>query len=159
MSNHNVAFEVNGKPYSLHISDDRSLLDVLREDLGLTGTKKGCDKGDCGACTVLLNGRPVNACLLLAVQADSQKITTIEGIAHEDKLDPIQTAFIEKGAVQCGFCTPGMILTAKSLLEENPRPTRNEIQKGISGNLCRCTGYVQIIDAIQAASEAKEKDA
>ena len=159
MSNHNVAFEVNGKPFSLQVSDDRSLLDVLREDLGLTGTKKGCDKGDCGACTVLLNGRPVNACLLLAVQADSQKVITIEGIAHEDKLDPIQTAFIEKGAVQCGFCTPGMILTAKSLLEENPRPTRDEIQKGISGNLCRCTGYVQIIDAIQAASEAKEKDA
>jgi len=159
MSNHNVVLDVNGKPYSLQVSDDRSLLDVLREDLGLTGTKKGCDKGDCGACTVLLNGSAVNACLVLAVQADGQEIITIEGLAHGDKLDPIQTAFIEKGAVQCGFCTPGMILTAKSLLEENPRPTRNEIQKGISGNLCRCTGYVQIIDAIQAASEAKEKDA
>jgi len=143
---------VNGKRYSLEVESDRSLLDVVREDLNLTGIKKGCDKGDCGACTVLLNGKPVNSCLVLAVQADGKEITSIEGVAHNGKLDPIQKAFIKHGAVQCGFCTPGMILTAWALLRENREPTREEIQKAISGNLCRCTGYVQIIDAIQSAA-------
>lgn len=143
---------VNGKRYSLEVESDRSLLDVVREDLNLTGIKKGCDKGDCGACTVLLNGKPVNSCMVLAVQADGKEITTIEGVARDGKLDPIQVAFIKHGAVQCGFCTPGMILTAWALLRENREPMREEIQKAISGNLCRCTGYVQIIDAIQSAA-------
>lgn len=152
MSHHNIDLMVNGKRYSLEVESDRSLLDVIREDLNLTGIKKGCDKADCGACTVLLNGKPVNSCMVLAVQADGKEITTIEGVARDGKLDPIQEAFIKHGAVQCGFCTPGMILTAWALLRENREPTREEIQKAISGNLCRCTGYVQIIDAIQSAA-------
>lgn len=152
MSHHNIDLMVNGKRYSLEVESDRSLLDVVREDLNLTGIKKGCDKGDCGACTVLLNGKPVNSCVVLAVQADGKEITTIEGVARDGKLDPIQEAFIKHGAVQCGFCTPGMVLTAWALLRENREPTREEIQKAISGNLCRCTGYVQIIDAIQSAA-------
>ncbi len=152
MSHHNIYLMVNGKRYSLEVESDRSLLDVVREDLNLTGIKKGCDKGDCGACTVLLNGKPVNSCMVLAVQADGKEITTIEGVARDGKLDPIQVAFIKHGAVQCGFCTPGMILTAWALLRENREPMREEIQKAISGNLCRCTGYVQIIDAIQSAA-------
>ena len=152
MSHHSIDLMVNGKRYSLEVESDRSLLDVVREDLNLTGIKKGCDKGDCGACTVLLDGKPVNSCLVLAVQADGKEITTIEGVARDGKLDPIQEAFIKHGAVQCGFCTPGMILAARALLQENPQPTREEIQKAISGNLCRCTGYIQIIDAIQSAA-------
>lgn len=152
MSHHSIDLMVNGKRYSLKVESDRSLLDVVREDLNLTGIKKGCDKGDCGACTVLLDGKPVNSCLVLAVQADGKEITTIEGVARDGKLDPIQEAFIKHGAVQCGFCTPGMILAARALLQENPQPTREEIQKAISGNLCRCTGYIQIIDAIQSAA-------
>lgn len=158
MSLHKIDLVVNGEHYSLEVESDRSLLNLLREDLNLTGTKKGCDKGDCGACTVLLNGKPVNSCLILAVQADSQKVTTIEGMAADDKLNPIQEAFIKHGAVQCGFCTPGMILTAAALLQENPRPTREEIQKAISGNLCRCTGYVQIIDAIQSLAQSSSTE-
>jgi len=159
MSRHNVVIRINGKACSLEVRSDQSLLDVIRNELDLTGTKKGCDRGDCGACTVLLDGVPVNACLLLAVQADGHEVLTIEGLARGEVLDPLQAAFIEHGAVQCGFCTPGMILTSKALLNGNPHPGREEIQRGISGNLCRCTGYVQIIDAIQAVSGAKGKDA
>jgi carbon-monoxide dehydrogenase small subunit len=150
MARHNIVLTVNGERRSLEVEAHRSLLDVIREDLELTGTKRGCDSGDCGACTVLLNGRPVNACLILAVQADGQDVSTIEGVALGDELHPIQEAFIEHGAVQCGFCTPAMIMTAKVLLEETPQPTKEEIRKAISGTLCRCTGYVQIIDAIQS---------
>jgi len=158
MSQHSIQLTVNGKTCSLEVESDRSLLEMIREDLNLTGTKRGCDKGDCGACTVLLNGRPVNSCLVLAVQADGQEVTTIEGLAVDGKLDPVQKAFIKHGAVQCGFCTPGMVLTARSLLREKQHPTRHEIKKAISGNICRCTGYVQIIDAIESVDQSGEKD-
>ncbi len=144
---------VNDEAYCLEIKPNRVLLDVLREDLGLTGTKKGCGLGKCGACTVLLDGRPVHSCLLLAVQADQAKITTIEGIAGE-KPHPLQEAFVAKGAIQCGFCTPGMINTAKALLDTNPDPDETEIKLAIAGNLCRCTGYNQIISAIQVCTQS-----
>ena len=157
MSFHYVKLIVNGKEYSLHVSSDRSLLDVIREDLELTGTKRGCDKGDCAACTVLVNGDPINSCLLLAVQADGKEITTIEGVAQGEKLNPVQEAFIKHGAVQCGYCTPGMILTSIAFLRRNVNPSREEIQRAISGNLCRCTGYVQIIDAVESVAHARQK--
>lgn len=150
MSRHNILLNINGETTPLEVESDRSLLDVIREDLKLKGTKKGCDKGDCGACTVLLNGKPVNACLVLAVQADGMAVSTIEGLAPEAGLHPLQAAFIEHGAVQCGFCTPAMIMTATALIKENPQPSRDEIKQAISGTLCRCTGYVQIMDAIQS---------
>jgi aerobic carbon-monoxide dehydrogenase small subunit len=143
---------VNGIRHQIESAADRSLLDVLRDDLGLTGTKKGCDAGDCGACTVLLDGAPVNACLVLAVQADGRKVLTIEGVAIDGRLHPLQEAFVAHGAVQCGFCTPGMVLSAIALLDETPRPSRAEIQEAIAGNLCRCTGYVQIVDAVEAVA-------
>ena len=156
MSRHNIVLSVNGEHISLEVESDRSLLDVIREDLKLTGTKRGCDTGDCGACTVLLNGKPVNSCLVLAVQADGQDVSTIEGVALDDELHPIQEAFVEHGAVQCGYCTPAMIMTAKVLIEETPQPTREEIKKAISGTLCRCTGYAQIIDAIQSCGRSSK---
>ncbi len=143
---------VNGRRHCIEVAPDRSLLDVLRDDLGFTGTKKGCDAGDCGACTVLLDGEPVNACLVLAGQSDGREVLTIEGVATDGRLHPLQEAFIAHGAVQCGFCTPGMVLSAVALLDETPHPSRAEIQEAIAGNLCRCTGYVQIIDAIEAAA-------
>jgi len=152
MSLHNISLKVNGKKYSLKVESDQSLLELLREDLNLTGTKRGCEKGDCGACTVLLNGEPINSCLLLAVQADGQEVTTIEGVAKGSELHPVQEAFIRHGAVQCGYCTPGMILTAVALLRGNPHPGTEEIRRAISGNLCRCTGYIQIIEAIKSAA-------
>ncbi len=139
---------VNGKKEELHINPNRTLLSVLREELGLTGAKHGCDNGECGACTVLLDGKPVCSCLKLAVAADGHQITTIEGLSNDGNLDPIQQAFIDNGAIECGFCTPGMILTAKALLDENPDPTEYEVRDYIKGNLCRCTGYVKIVDAI-----------
>ena len=130
----------------------KTLQEVLREDLGLFGTKKGCDTGDCGACTVLMDGKSTLSCLLLAVEAEGKEITTIEGLAQQGELHPVQEAFIENGAIQCGFCTPGMILTAKALLDERPEPDEEEIRLGISGNLCRCTGYTKIVAAIRAAA-------
>lgn len=144
---------VNEEEYHLEVKPNRVLLDVLREDIGLTGTKKGCGLGKCGACTVLLDGRPVHSCLLLAVQADGGRITTIEGIAKEEP-HLLQTAFVEKGAVQCGFCTPGMINAAKALLDTNPDPDEAEIKLAIAGNLCRCTGYNQIVSAIQSCTSS-----
>lgn len=156
MSRHNIVLKVNGESYSLEVEPDQSLLEALRENLNLTGTKRGCDKGDCGACTVLLNGMPVNSCLILAVQADGQEVTTIEGVARGDELDPVQEAFVKHGAVQCGFCTPGMVLTSVALLRENLHPEKEEIKHAISGNLCRCTGYVQIIDAIQSVARTSK---
>jgi aerobic carbon-monoxide dehydrogenase small subunit len=148
-----INITVNGEEYHLEVKPNRVLLDVLREDLGLTGTKKGCGLGKCGACTILLDGRPVHSCLLLAAQADRKQITTIEGIATEEP-HPLQTAFVAKGAVQCGFCTPGMINTAKALLDGNPDPDEAEIKLAIAGNLCRCTGYNQIVSAIQSCSRS-----
>jgi carbon-monoxide dehydrogenase small subunit len=146
-----IHITVNGEGYRLAVKPNRVLLDVLREDLGLTGTKKGCGVGKCGACTVLLDGRPVHSCLLLAVQADGMEITTIEGIAGEQP-HPLQEAFVEKGAIQCGYCTPGLINTAKALLDIDPDPNEHEIKLAIAGNLCRCTGYNQIVEAIQACT-------
>lgn len=143
---------VNDQDYELFLTSNRTLLDVLREDLGLTGTKRGCDSGECGTCTVLLDGMPILACLTLAFEVDGRKIQTIEGIAKVGQLHPVQKAFVESGAIQCGFCTPGMVLSALALLNDNPTPTEEEIKKGISGNLCRCTGYVKIIRAINLAA-------
>lgn len=147
---HKIFLNVNGRSHSLEIDSQRTLLEVLRVDLGLTGTKEGCGMGDCGTCTVLWNGKPVNSCLILAVEADGQKVETIEGVAVDGKLHPIQQAFIDHGGVQCGFCTPGMILSSKALLESNPRPTELEVRTAIAGNLCRCTGYDKIVKAIMS---------
>ena len=148
-----INISVNGEAYSLEVKPNRVLLDVLREDIGFTGTKKGCGLGKCGACTVLLDGRPVHSCLILAPQVDGKEITTIEGIAGEEP-HVLQHAFVEKGAVQCGFCTPGMINTAKALLDTNPDPDEAEIKLAIAGNLCRCTGYNQIVSAVQACTQS-----
>lgn len=152
MSLINLSFKINRVIRNVEVEEDKTLLYVLRDDLGLTGTKEGCGDGDCGACTVIIEGKAVNSCLTLAVQANGKEITTIEGVGGEDDLDPIQQAFIDKGAVQCGYCTPGMILTAKSLLDKNSEPTEEEIRQGISGNICRCTGYHNIVSAIKSAS-------
>ena len=149
----NIQLTVNGDSVEAAVEPNRTLIQLLREDLGLTGTKHGCGLGDCGACTVLLDGKPVNSCLVLAVQANGSEVLTIEGLAENGKLHPVQQAFVDRGAIQCGFCTPGMILSATALLEENPKPTEKEIRTAISGNLCRCTGYQKIVEAIQDASE------
>ncbi len=143
---------INDRPVELLIPPNRRLLDLLREDLDLTGVKEGCGEGECGACTVLLDGRPVNSCLVLAPEASGRKITTIEGLASAGRLHPLQEAFLEAGAVQCGYCTPGMILAAKALLEENPDPDEQTVKTAISGNLCRCTGYVKIVRAVRLAA-------
>jgi carbon-monoxide dehydrogenase small subunit len=147
-----ILLVVNGKEHQVTCDEARTLLEVLRDELGLTGTKKGCDEGDCGVCTVLMDGRPVNACLVLAVHAENHPIVTIEGLKKDDTLHPLQQAFVEEGAVQCGFCTPGMILSAKALLDVNPSPGEREIREALSGNLCRCTGYVRIVKAVQTAA-------
>ena len=144
---------VNGRRYKLSVDPLRTLLEVLREDLGFTGVKVGCEKGECGACTVLLNGKPVNSCLILAVEADGSSILTIEGLSKDGVLHPLQEAFIKHGAVQCGYCTPGMILSAKVLLDENPNPSELDVREAISGNLCRCTGYAKIVKAILDAAK------
>ena len=149
-----IVIEVNGILHRLRVKTTALLLEVLREDLGLKGTKRGCDQGQCGSCTVLLDGRPVLSCILLAVQADGKKITTIEGIAAEDRLHPLQEAFVEEGAVQCGFCTSGMILSAKALLDQKVHPADDEIRQAVSGNLCRCTGYAKIVRAVKRAARA-----
>ena len=145
-----ISCRVNGIAVQKEISSDLRLIDFLREHLQLTGVKEGCGEGECGACTILLNGEPVNSCLILAVQVEGSEIITIEGLAENGELNPLQQAFIDYGAVQCGFCTPGMILSAKALLDKNPHPTEEEIRRAISGNLCRCTGYQAIVDAVQA---------
>lgn len=150
-----IQLTVNGEHAEVAVAPNRTLLQVLREDLGLTGTKHGCGLGDCGACTVILDGKPVNSCLVLAVQANGSEVLTIEGLAENGKLHPLQQAFVDKGAIQCGFCTPGMILSAKALLDENPKPTEGQIRMAISGNLCRCTGYQKIVEAIQAAAHSE----
>jgi len=148
-----LTFTVNGILREVAVAPADTLVEVLRRELRLTGTKVGCGEGDCGACTVLLDGRAVNACLVLALQAAGHEVTTIEGLAGRDGLHPLQQAFVDHGAVQCGFCTPGMLLSAKALLDETPRPTELQIRTALSGNLCRCTGYQKIVEAVQDASE------
>ncbi len=149
-----ILIAVNGTDYELAVDHHRTLVEVLREDLNLTGTKLGCGSGSCGACSVSVDGKIVNSCLTLAPEIDGKEIMTVEGLQEsEEELHPIQEAFVEKGAIQCGFCTPGMEMSAHNLLQNNPDPTREEIKEGISGNLCRCTGYYKIIDAIHAAAE------
>lgn len=147
-----IELNVNGNSYEAVISPQDLLIDVLRRKLDLTGTKKGCGQGDCGTCTVLIDGRRALACLTLAIACEGRRILTIEGMEQHGALHPIQQAFIDKGAIQCGYCTPGMVLSAKALLDENPDPSEHEIKLGISGNLCRCTGYVKIVDAVRDAA-------
>ncbi|MBM6825112.1 (2Fe-2S)-binding protein [Veillonella magna] len=150
-----MAVYVNGKEYEITCAPTMRLVDFLREELGLTGTKEGCGEGECGACTVLLEGNAVASCLVLVGQVDGKSIITVEGLAEDNQLSALQQAFVDKGAIQCGFCTPGMLLSAKALLDQNPTPTRDEISVAIEGNLCRCTGYVKIIDAIEAVSRGE----
>lgn len=148
-----ITLNINGHDFDLAVSPRDLLVDVIRKKVGLTGTKKGCGQGDCGACTVLMDGHPVLSCITLAVASQGKKIQTIEGLSEGEKLHPIQESFVEQGAVQCGYCTPGMILSAKALLDRNPDPSEEEIKQGIAGNLCRCTGYKKIVKAISAAAE------
>jgi len=148
-----VNITVNGDPYTVIVKANTLLVNVLRDQLDLTGTKKGCELGDCGSCTVLLDDKPVNSCTVLAVEVDGRGITTIEGVAQSEKLDKIQESFVNNAAIQCGYCTPGMVLSAKALLARNPKPTEQEVREAISGNLCRCTGYVNIVKAVLEATE------
>ncbi|MDO9535785.1 MAG: (2Fe-2S)-binding protein [Bacillota bacterium] len=143
-----VCFSLNGEKQVVEVDPSRTLLDVIRTDLSLTGTKKGCGDGDCGGCTVLIDGVPYNSCLVLIAKVEGKEVTTIEGLEKNGQMHPIQEAFVNHGAIQCGFCTPGMIMSAKYILDKNPKPTENEIRQGISGNLCRCTGYQKIVEAI-----------
>ena len=148
-----LKLNVNGEEFEVLTEVHKTLLEVLREDLGLTGTKRGCDLGTCGACTVLVEGKPYLSCLTLAVDVQGKKIVTIEGLAQDGEPHPLQKAFVQKGAIQCGFCTPGMILTAKAFLDENADPSEEEVKQAISGNICRCTGYVKIVEAILSVAE------
>lgn len=150
---HSITVTVNGAEERLDVPSNMTLLQMLRERLALTGTKNGCEAGECGACTVLLNGEPVNACMLLAAEVDGSVILTVEGLAPKGQLSPLQEAFVEHNAIQCGFCTPGMLMAAHALLQRNPRPSEDEIKEALVGNLCRCTGYVRIIKAIQTAAD------
>jgi carbon-monoxide dehydrogenase small subunit len=148
-----IELKVNGELFRIKVETHRTLLEVLRETLGLTGTKEMCNKGDCGGCTVMIDGKPVLSCLTLAIEAQGKDILTIEGLAKGYQLHPIQQAFVDHGAIQCGYCSPGFIMSAKALLDRNPHPTEDEIKEGISNHICRCTGYIQIVEAIQAAAE------
>ena len=150
---HPIRLTVNAEPYDLLVEPFASLLDTLRDGLQLTGTKKGCDEGDCGACTVILDGTVVTSCLVMAASANGRDVLTVEGLAREGKLHPVQQAFLEEGGVQCGFCTPGLIMTAVGYLKENPNPTQEDARYAIGGNLCRCTGYTRVIKAILSAAE------
>lgn len=152
-----ITLDINNEEYEVAVEPNQTLLDTLRYQLGMTGTKKGCEVGDCGACTVIMDGVTVNSCLVLAMQAEGRKITTIEGLETKEGMHPLQTAFVEKGAIQCGFCTSGMILSAKVLLDGNPEPTEEEIRRGIAGNLCRCTGYQKIVEAVQSAADGMKE--
>lgn len=146
-----LEFVLNGEAVSVELPPDRRVVDLMREDLGMTGVKEGCGAGECGACTILVDGESRLSCLMLAAQLQGCHVTTVEGLARNGRLHPVQEAFVEYGAVQCGFCTPGMVLSAVHLLDRNPRPSRHEIREGLAGNLCRCTGYVKIVDAVEAA--------
>lgn len=151
MAHHTITLTVNGSPEVVTVPSHMTLLEMIREELALTGTKNGCASGECGACTVMLNGEPVNSCMVLAVEADGASVTTVEGLAHDHQLDPLQEAFAESGAVQCGFCTPGMLISSKALLLRTPDPSDDEIREALVGNLCRCTGYVRIVDGVKQA--------
>ena len=151
-----IELRINDESYDLAVESQRTLLEVLREDLGLTGTREACGTGECGACTVLIDGKPILSCLTLAIEVQGKEIVTIEGMTSGGDLHPLQKAFIQYGAIQCGYCTSGMILNAKSILDENPRPSREEILKGLEGNLCRCTGYNKIVEAIMEASKGED---
>jgi aerobic-type carbon monoxide dehydrogenase small subunit (CoxS/CutS family) len=153
-----VEFVLNGSRIVIDVDPDRRVVDILREDFQLTGTKEGCGSGECGSCTILVDGESRLSCLMLAAQLEGKTITTIEGLAPDGKMHPLQEAFIEYGAVQCGFCTPGMVMAAVDLLSKNPAPDRQEIREGISGNLCRCTGYQKIVDAVEAMAKAKKNE-
>jgi carbon-monoxide dehydrogenase small subunit len=153
MATHSITVTVNGLKEHLDVPSNMTLLQMLREKLVLTGTKNGCMAGECGACTVLMNGEPINSCMVLAVEADGAEIVTVEGLAHDDQLTPLQEAFAEHNAVQCGFCTPGMLISAHALLKRTPHPTEAEVKEAMVGNLCRCTGYLRIIQAIETAAE------
>jgi len=155
MSMHEVNIEVNGVQYQRYVQSNMTLLTFLREELGLTGAKCGCETGECGACTVMMDGAPVNSCLVLAVEAIGAEIVTVEGLAKDGRLDPLQDAFIDHTGTQCGFCTPGILIAARALLDRNPTPTDEEIREALRGNLCRCTGYVRIIDAVKAAAKVE----
>ena len=157
MSRHKISLLLNGHPYELEVESSDTLLKIIREDLESPATKCSCERGDCGLCTVLLNGVPVKSCLVLAVEADGKEITTVDGISKDGKLSSVQQAFIEHGAVQCGYCTPAFIVAGEAFLKNNPNPTKEEITEAFDGILCRCTGYRQIIDAIMAASKIKKK--
>jgi carbon-monoxide dehydrogenase small subunit len=148
-----IQLKVNGETYQIEVEPHETLVDVIRGKVGLTGTKKGCETGQCGACTVIVEGKAVDSCLILAVDVHGREIVTVEGLARDGHLHPLQQAFVEEGAVQCGYCTPGMLLSAKALLDENPHPTQRQVKEAIAGNLCRCTGYVKIVKAILAAAE------
>lgn len=158
MNKKTIEFTLNGQHVKAQVSPQRLLIDFLREDLGFTGTKKGCGIGECGACTIIVDGKTVNSCMLLAVMVDGSSVETIEGLSKGDSLHPLQESFINHGAVQCGFCIPGMVLSAKVLLDENPKPMRQEIKVALSGNVCRCTGYKKIIDAVEAVANTNKGD-
>ena len=152
-----ISLKINGKDHELAVSPNQTLADVIRDEIGLTGTKKGCEVGECGTCTVIMDGKPVNSCLVLAVQANGRTILTIEGMETDKGLHPLQQAFVDKGAIQCGYCTSGMILSAKVLLDRNAHPDESEIRMAISGNLCRCTAYQKIIESIKSVSKYKNE--
>ncbi len=152
MAFHRITITVNGETELVDVSSNMTLLQMLRDKLALTGTKNGCAAGECGACTVIMNGEPVNSCMVLAAECDGAQITTVEGLAHDDQLDPVQKGIIAQGGVQCGYCTPGVLMSAKALLERNPNPSDYEIRDALVGNLCRCTGYLSIIDGVKDAA-------
>ncbi len=154
-----ISLRVNGEVYELEVAPHKTLLDVIRDSLGLMGTKESCSQGECAACTVLMDGRPVLSCLTLAVEAQGCEITTIEGISAGGKLHPVQEAFIKSGAIQCGYCTPGLVLTAKALLDVDPHPSQEEIRRRVGGNICRCTGYTKIVEAVELAARGLEREA
>ncbi len=153
MGFHKISLRVNGKIEQVVVPSNLTLLQMLRENLALTGTKNGCSAGECGACTVILNGEPVNSCMVLAVECDGAEVITVEGLAHNHELAPIQEAILQKGGVQCGFCTPGILISSHALLNRNPEPSEEEIKEALIGNLCRCTGYLRIIESVKATAE------
>ena len=152
---HSIVVTINDVQEMVDVPDNMTLLQMLREKLALTGTKNGCGAGECGACTVLMDGEPVNSCMVLAVEADGTEIVTVEGLAHDGQLDALQKAFVEEGSVQCGFCTPGTLISARALLDRNPSPTEQQIREALMGNLCRCTGYTRIVEAIQKVAKGQ----